>query len=172
MCDRIDGRAARDVASVGVRGQDRVMAPRRPVAAKQCSALPGLAVLLAGGVALEGCADDGAVRSERLRVHGERAARALEGSRSAEAMRELAVGLGLFAPAPESMVPPSGAVRAVTDYPPPPGAAPPVQTQPPVPPTEVGVDGGARRVEPTPPDAHLAPRPPAPHGRTRRGGAE
>ena len=159
------------------------MSPRRPRTALQSSTLPSLAALLASGVALDGCdAGDAPERQQRLSAHGENAARDFQGSRVADGLREVGVGLGLLAPSSTEVdragavpvvttappIQPSGAIAPVQPTPPPglvhpSGAAPVVQPTPPTPPTppppvaHPAVPGGLRAVHPQPPPPVEAP---------------
>ncbi len=135
---------------------------RRPRTAARSSALPSLAALLASGVVLDGCgasSSEAAERHERLSTHGENAASALGGSRLADGLREIAVGLGLIAPT-RAEIGPAGAVP-ITDPQPPPmqpsGAIAPVQPVPP-PEPQMHPQGGPMAVHPEPPP----PPPPLP----------
>lgn len=146
---------------------------RRPRTAARSSALPSLAALLASGVVLDGCgasSSEAAERHERLSTHGENAASALAGSRLADGLREIAVGLGLSIPtrvgigigtagSPAIVDPqpppmqPSGAVAPVQPTPPqPPQPPPPTHPQPPPP-------GGMPMVHPHPPPPVESPGP-------------
>jgi len=128
---------------------------RRPRTAARSSALPSLAALLASGVVLDGCgasSSEAAERHERLSTHGENAASALSGSRLADGLREIAVGLGLITPT-RADIGPAGAAPIVDPQPPPmqpSGAVAPVQPTPPQPP----------QPPQPPPPTHPLPPPP------------
>ena len=134
---------------------------RRPRTAARSSALPSLAALLASGVVLDGCgasSTEAAERHERLSTHGENAASALGGSRLADGLREIAVGLGLITPT-RADIGPAGAAPIVDPQPPPmqpSGAVAPVQPLPP-PQQQMHPEGGPMAVNPDPP-----PPPPPP----------
>jgi len=134
---------------------------RRPRTAARSSALPSLAALLASGVVLDGCgasSSEAAERHERLSTHGENAASALGGSRLADGLREIAVGLGLITPT-RADIGPAGAAPIVDPQPPPmapSGAVAPVQPLPP-PQQQMHPEGGPMAVNPDPP-----PPPPPP----------
>ncbi|MBK6528039.1 MAG: hypothetical protein IPF99_00150 [Deltaproteobacteria bacterium] len=135
---------------------------RRPRTAARSSALPSLAALLASGVVLDGCgasSSEAAERHERLSTHGENAASALGGSRLADGLREIAVGLGLITPT-RADIGPAGAAPIVDPQPPPmqpSGAVAPVQPLPP-PQPQMHPQGGPMAVNPDPPP----PPPPLP----------
>ena len=142
------------------------MNQRRPRTALRSSALPSLAALLASGVAIDGCdASDAAERHERLSSHGENAARAAQGSRFADALKEIGIGLGLIATSP-SDIGPAGAVPVVNPQPPimqPSGAVAPVQPTPPPPEPVAHPAGGPMRIAPVPPPPVESPAPPRGH---------
>lgn len=139
------------------------MQHRRPRTAARSSALPSLAALLASGVVLDGCgasSSEAAERNERLSTHGENAATAFEGSRLAEGLKEIAVGLGLIAPT-RIDIGPAGAAPIVDPQPPvvhPSGAVAPVQPLPP-PQQHLHPEGGPMAVNPEPPPPPPPPRP-------------
>jgi hypothetical protein len=140
------------------------MNPRRPRTALRSSALPSLAALLASGVVIDGCdASDAAERHERLSTHGENAARAGQGNRFAEALKEIGIGLGLVATSPAD-IGPAGAVPVVNPQPPfmqPSGAIAPVQPTPPRPEPVLVRSGGLMSIAPVPPppvETHGHPR--------------
>lgn len=130
---------------------------RRPRTAARSSALPSLAALLASGVVLDGCgasSSEAAERHERLSTHGENAASALSGSRLADGLREIAVGLGLSIPTRVGLGVGTAGSPAIVDPQPPPmqpsGAVAPVQPTPPQPP----------QPPQPPPPTHPLPPPP------------
>lgn len=155
------------------------MNPRRPRTAVRSSALPSLAALLAGGVAVEGCAHPAEApdRRQRLTTHGESAASAFQDGRVVDGLREVAIGLGLIAePARvEPDIAPAGAMPVTSPEPPvmPSGAIAPVQPTPPEPPVQHR-PGEMQRIDPTPPAPppvvhHTPPHPhPAVPGGMRR----
>lgn len=156
---------------------------RRPRTAARSTALPSLAALLASGVVIDGCdapASEVNERHERLTDHGQSAANAFDGSRLADGLKEIAIGLGLITPT-RAEIGPAGAAPIVDPQPPPmqpSGAVAPVQPAPPLdltphpaggpmsvhpvpppppppvvhrPPPHVAVPGGLRMVHPQPP---------------------
>ncbi len=139
---------------------------RRPRTAARSSALPSLAALLASGVVLDGCgasSSEAAERHERLSTHGENAASALDGSRLADGLREIAVGLGLITPT-RADIGPAGAAPIVDPQPPPmqpSGAVAPVQPLPP-PQPQMHPQGGPMAVNPDPPPPPPPPPPQPP----------
>nr|MBK7063992.1 hypothetical protein [Deltaproteobacteria bacterium] len=139
---------------------------RRPRTAARSSALPSLAALLASGVVLDGCgasSSEAAERHERLSTHGENAASALGGSRLADGLREIAVGLGLITPT-RADIGPAGAAPIVDPQPPPmqpSGAVAPVQPLPP-PQPQMHPQGGPMAVNPDPPPPPPPPPPQPP----------
>jgi hypothetical protein len=151
------------------------MSVRRPRTAVQSSALPSLAALLASGVVVDGCNApvEDAARLQRLTEHGERAGRALEGSRHGEAATEVARGLGLLDTPQSTRIQAPGEAPVVQVEAPieTAGAAAPTQPTPPVETPPVDVDGGIREVRPTPPPVIRAPNPPRVHRVPVRGGA-
>jgi hypothetical protein len=134
---------------------------RRPRTAVRTSALPSLAALLASGVVVDGCSDPSAAateRSDRLSSHGENAASAFQGSRLADAVREIGIGLGIIDARSGGDIGPAGAAPQVNPVPmQPSGAIAPVQPTPPPQPVAHPA-GGPMRIAPAPP-----PPPPVVH---------
>ena len=140
------------------------MNQRRPRTAARSSALPSLAALLASGVIIDGCdapASEVSERHERLTDHGQSAANAFDGSRLADGLKEVAIGLGLIAPS-RAEIGPAGAAPIVDPQPPPmqpSGAIAPVQPTPP-PEQTPHPAGGPMAVHPDPPPPPPPPPPP------------
>jgi hypothetical protein len=140
---------------------------RRPRTAARSSALPSLAALLASGVIIDGCdapASEASERHERLSDHGQSAANAFDGSRLADGMKEIAIGLGLITPT-RAEIGPAGAAPIVDPQPPPmppSGAVAPVQPTPPLDLTPHPA-GGPMSVHPVPPRPPPVVHRPPPH---------
>ena len=140
---------------------------RRPRTAARSTALPSLAALLASGVVIDGCdapASEVHERHDRLTDHGQSAANAFDGSRLADGLKEIGIGLGLITPT-RAEIGPAGAAPIVGPQPPPvqpSGAVAPVQPTPPLDLTPHPA-GGPMSVHPVPPPPPPVVHRPAPH---------
>lgn len=146
--------------------------PRRPRPALTSTALPTLGAALAASVT-QGCEAPscGPTHMDEVLAHGPRTIDHIKDGRGEQALREIAIAVGLQGHRSTTItgpeLQPSGAVPVhqpeprVTA-----GEAAEVTTTPVVPHAPQDVDGGIRAVQPTPP----APPPPPPRHRLRPSG--
>ncbi|MEZ4393052.1 MAG: hypothetical protein R3A48_18350 [Polyangiales bacterium] len=146
--------------------------PRRPRPALTSTALPTLGAALAASVS-QGCQAPscGPTPIDELRAHGPRAIDGLRDGRGEQALREIAIAVGLQGHRATTITGPElQPAGAVPVHQPEPrvtaGEAAEVTPSPVTPPLPVDVDGGIRAVQPTPP----APPPTPPRERVRPSG--
>lgn len=135
---------------------------RRPRPAAATTLLPSLGALLAAG-ATEGCESPacGPARVDEVRSHGPQAVRSARNGSLPDALREVAIAVGLRPHAP-TRVEVAGAVPVTRPEPPIATAGEPAQVTPTPPDPPPAPEGGLRPVRPNPPPPPVAP-PTRPH---------